>query len=120
MSAVCRAISWLLLAALIFVTLCPIKLRPVSGAPPDLERFVAFAVLGAIFAFGYPKNRVIILFFLVAFAGSLEALQQFIPTRDARVHDAVIKAIGAFMGVFIARAMLQLRRPKMWSRRLRR
>ena len=99
----CRGAAWLLLAAILVVTLSPIGWRPVTGAPADLERLVAFGVLGIAFSLGYPKHRALILLLLVCVAGSSEALQSLVPTRDARMADAAVKALGGVMGVFAGR-----------------
>jgi hypothetical protein len=53
-----RWVAWLLIVAAALSTLSPIHLRPVSGAPADVERFVAFAVIGSTFCLGYPKHRI--------------------------------------------------------------
>src|SRR6266550_2316018 len=76
--------------------------RPVTGGPAGLERLAAFAALGGMFSLGYPKHRVLLLLFLVAIAGALEALQNLMPTRHGRIPDAAVKALGAAMGVFVA------------------
>jgi VanZ family protein len=101
-SSICRWIAWPLLAVVIFVTLSPIGLRPVTAAPADLERFAAFAALGGMFCFGYPRHRFIALLSLVALAGALEALQHLVPTRHGRISDAAVKALGVATGVFVA------------------
>ena len=94
----CHGAAWLLLAAILVVTLSPIGWRPVTGAPADLERLVALA-----FALGYPKHRPLILLLLVFVAGSSEALQSLVPTRDARMADSAVKALGGVMSVFAGR-----------------
>ena len=101
-TVVSRWAAWPLLAAVVFVTLSPISFRPVTGGPVDIERFIAFAVLGAVFCLAYPKHRVLVLVFLVAVAGALEVLQHLIPTRHGRLSDAAVKVLGAATGVILA------------------
>jgi len=60
-----RCVAWLLLAAIAYSTLSPIELRPVTGFSADLERFVAFAAVGAAFCLGYPKRRFAIVLMVV-------------------------------------------------------
>eukprot|EP01133_Synstelium_polycarpum_P020244 gene20244-24271_t len=48
--------AWLLFAAILFITVDPISLRPESGLPVNVERFAAFAVLGFVFAAAYPRR----------------------------------------------------------------
>jgi len=98
---ICRWVAWPLLAAIVFVTLSPIGWRPVTVAPADFERFAAFAVLGGIFCFAYPKHGLLILLLLVATAGGLEALQHLAPTRHGRIHDAAVKALGVTVGILL-------------------
>ena len=111
----CRWIAWPLLAAVVFVTLSPVAWRPVTAAPAEIERFAAFAVLGAVYCAGYPKHRIVVLVLMVAIAGSLEALQQLVPTRHGRISDACFKAAGAGTGVFVA-GLLQTWCPKRFRR----
>src|SRR4051812_18124696 len=47
MSVVFRWMAWLLLVAIALSTLCPIALRPVTGVSADLERALAFALIGS-------------------------------------------------------------------------
>ena len=105
-SFVLRWVAWLLVAVIAFVTLSPIGLRPLTGAAADLERFVAFAVLGGAFCLGYPKHRWLVVLLLIAIAGSLEVLQHFVPDRHARIHDGAIKALAAAVGVVTANRLI--------------
>lgn len=98
MLKVARILGWLLLAALIFVTVSPINLRPISHAPVSLERAGAFAVLGFLFAYGYPRHRWRVLVLTVAAAGALELSQMVDPTRHGRVTDFAVKAVGGMFG----------------------
>jgi hypothetical protein len=86
-----RWIAWLLIVALAVFTLSPIELRPVSGAPANLERFVAFVVTGAAFGLGY-------LILLIGIAGLLEAAQNYVPGRHGRLPDGLVKVSGALLG----------------------
>ncbi len=96
-----RIAAWVMAAFVVLVTVCPLRDRPQTGFP-DLERFSAYLVLGACFAFGYPK-RVGLVAVLVVVAGlGLEASQLLAPDRHARVHDAVVKALGGAAGVCVA------------------
>lgn len=99
MHRISRLLGWLALAALIFVTLAPIGLRPVSGTFVSLERFGAFAVLGFLFAFGYPRHSLQVLALVVMAAAGLEALQLIEATRHGRMTDFLVKALGAGFGV---------------------
>ena len=106
---VCRWIAWLLVAAIAFVTLSPIGWRPVTGTPPDLERFIAFAVLGGVFCLAYPKRRLAVLLLVVTIALSLEALQHLVPGRHGRLHDGAVKALAAALGTFVVGQLVRWR-----------
>ncbi|WP_192926427.1 hypothetical protein [Microvirga tunisiensis] len=102
-----RWVAWLLILAIAVFTLAPIALRPVTGAPVSLERFVAFAAIGAAFCLGYPKHRLYIVVLLVGIVGFLEIAQNVVPGRHGRLPDGLVKTSGALLGaafvMFVAR-----------------
>jgi VanZ family protein len=97
-----RWVAWLLVLAIAAFTLAPIALRPGTGAPVSLERFAAFAAIGAAFCLGYPKHRLSILMLLVGIIGLLEIAQNIIPGRHGRLPDGLMKASGALLGAAFA------------------
>ncbi len=97
-----RWVAWLLVLAIAAFTLAPIELRPVTGAPVNLERFAAFAVIGAAFCLGYPKHRLPVLALLLGLAGFLELAQNHVLGRHGRLPDGLVKASGALLGVAFA------------------
>ena len=105
-----RVVAWLLLAAVVFVTLSPIGLRPVTRAPADMERFAAFCIIGGAFCLGYPRHRFLIMLLVIAAVGVLEFGQNLVTGRHGRLHDAVIKMSGALLGA--ALVMFGNRNPK--------
>jgi VanZ family protein len=98
MSQTARVLGWLLLVALVVVTLAPIEHRPVTAAPVSLERFGAFALLGFLFFLGYPARRLQVLALCVVGAGALEAMQMLDPSRHGRLPDFMAKASGCVFG----------------------
>lgn len=102
MRNISRLLAWLLVAALVFVTICPINFRPVSGEPVWLERMIPFALLTVLLSIGYPRHRLLILIFAVLGAGSLEAAQMLRPDRHARLPDFYVKAAGCGVGWLVA------------------
>ena len=109
------SVQWLLLAglalaAIAFVTLCPMPLRPRWFANPDAERFVAFAGLGFAAKLAFPRKHAWTMLVLVLIAVGLEAAQHLAPGRDAHMRDALVKAIGATTGVQFGLASLIARR----------
>ena len=57
MTRLCFIAGWLASGAVAFVTLGPVQDRP-QIAPPHLEHFAAFLLLGLVFALAYPKRPV--------------------------------------------------------------
>ena len=105
-----RCVAWLLIGAIAVFTLSPIELRPVSGAPVSVERLAAFAAIGAVFCFGYPKHRFAILILLIGTVGFLELAQNYVPGRHGRVMDGVVKVSGAMLGAVFAMCVTRWKR----------
>jgi VanZ family protein len=103
-----QIIAWLLFAAILFITVDPIHLRPESGLPVNVERFLAFAVLGFVFAAAYPKRWLLILLLVVGAAFGFELAQMLAPTRHARLLDAIVKAAGGISGVLASSIFLRI------------
>ena len=114
-NSLARQIAWLLLVAVLFVTVSPIQLRPVTGEPPNLERFAAFVLVGLAFAIGYPRKWLFVACLVVASAFLIEATQLLSPSRHARFEDAAVKALGGLVGLAIGTAINRLART--WLRR---
>ncbi|MGZ3274013.1 MAG: hypothetical protein ACXU82_02995 [Caulobacteraceae bacterium] len=107
--------SWLLAALLILAmviaaTVCPIGWRPRLSSDPNQERFWAFFALGVAAKFAAPRRHLSLIACVVLAAVVTEAAQLWSPGRDARIPDAVIKALGAFTGVQTGYAFFKLRR----------
>src|ERR1700722_16242891 len=90
--------GWLALPFIVYATLSPIQDRPVI-AGPQLEHFVAFALVGLAFGLAYPNRLLLIVAIVVGSDFGLEALQLLTPDRHGRVLDAVMKAAGGVRGI---------------------
>ena len=105
------ALALLGLAGIVYATLCPIGMRP-HLASADEERFGAYFVLGLLMAFAAPRRRWAVTLLVMSIAIGLEAGQLLIPGRDARISDALVKAVGGGLGAqsyfttFAARRLL--------------
>jgi hypothetical protein len=107
-----HSVAWLLVFAVAVFTLSSIELRPITAAPANLERFAAFAVIGAAFCLGYPKHRRSILLLLIGIVGLLEASQNIVTGRHGRPPDGMAKASGALLGAaFVTFAACRKRVP---------
>jgi VanZ family protein len=90
-----RLLSWVVLGAIIMLTVVPPAWRPVTGASQMAEHLAAFFLLGGFFALGYRRNLLAVALLVVAGVGLLELCQLFVPGRHARASDFVFNAIGA-------------------------
>ena len=107
---IARIAAWLLIAAIVVMTLGPPTVRPVSGFNRSLEHVAAFALLGLAFGLGYPSRRLLLALIGVAAAALMETLQQMVPGRHAYFSDFVINAGGACAGLVVAVVFDWLRR----------
>jgi len=100
-----RLVAWLLLAVLIFATLSPMNLRPISPLPTQLERAIALAVVGCAFAFAYPRRLPLVVALVLGSTVLLELLQLLAPSRHGRVIDVAVKLIGGSFGILVGSAL---------------
>ena len=97
------------IAAIAFVTLCPIGLRP-HVAPANVERFGAYLVLGGLVAFAAGRRVLAATAVVVLLAVALEAAQALAPGRDPAVSDAIVKALGGVAGAALVAMTYPIRR----------
>ena len=98
-----RGVAWLLVAAIVTITLSPLELRPNLELSERWERFVAFAVIAGVFCLGYPKHRIYIIVLVIGMIGLLEMAQKFVPGRHGRLlRDGMPKVLGTLCGAMIA------------------
>ena len=74
------------LAFVVFATLAPIYDRP-TIAPPHVEHFAAFFVLGLLFMLAYPNRALLVVLIVVGSAVTLEILQLLTPDRHGRLIE---------------------------------
>lgn len=94
-----RIAAWLCLIFVAFATLAPLGLRPLTGWSPQLERLLAFLVLGGLFAAAYPRHVVVAAIVVLGAAIALEILQLLSPSRHGRLFDAGVKIAGGLLGL---------------------
>ncbi|RCS24361.1 VanZ family protein [Phyllobacterium salinisoli] len=100
-----RCVAWFVLVGILIITVGPITLRPVTGEPVVIERFLAFFIVGALFALAYPKRWLSVLMLVVGSAALFELLQRIAPGRHGEVSDFLFKAAGGLAGVICGYAM---------------
>lgn len=98
MTALLRLVSWLLAAAVTFVTLGPENVRPHPVLGQQGDHALAFLLVGIFFGLAYPQQRWTVSTVAVALIGLLEIMQLWVPGRHARFEDFVVDALSACVG----------------------
>ncbi|MDE1997150.1 MAG: VanZ family protein [Rhizobiaceae bacterium] len=107
MSSIYQIVAWLALASIIFATAAPIRWRPKTAISVNIERSAAFAFMALLFVMAYPNDRRIVGIGCILGAAATELLQVASPTRHPRVEDAIIKGLGATVGLLFGGLLLQ-------------
>lgn len=107
MTSISRLAAFVLLALITFATLSPIELRP-HLSDPNMERALAYILLGLALALGFPSRVTQTVLFVCAVAGVLEVLQLSDPGRHARVVDGLLKAAAGIVGIVLGRFVIAL------------
>ena len=92
----------------IYYKLAPILLRPEMKTYARYEHIIAFAVLGAVFCFAYPRHLAIVCAIVFGSAVLLELLQTLTPDRHGTLMDAIEKIAGGACGVIFAKSALAI------------
>jgi hypothetical protein len=92
----------------IYYKLAPILLRPEMQTYAHFEHIIAFAVLGALFCFAYPRHVALVCAIVFGSAVLLELLQTLTPDRHGTLMDAIEKIAGGACGVIFARIALAI------------
>lgn len=109
-----RAAAWLMLAAIVVLSLVPPTARPATMAPHALEHAGIFLLDGLVFGMAYPGRQRWLSAGAVAFCAGIELAQLMVPGRHARVGDFVVDALAACAGVF-AGSLVTRRKTKRYT-----
>lgn len=95
-----RVLAWVCVCLLALLSLLPAQDMLRTGAPGELEHFLAYAGSAsvAIAAYGRKRSPKLIIGLFWVYAGLLEWLQHFSPGRHPAVVDFVASAGGALCG----------------------
>ncbi len=107
-TSVFRGMAWILVAAIVLLSLVPPFLRPETGTPHGFEHFAIFALCGCAFGLGYRSRHLFQAIALVGFSGLIELLQLLAPGRHARMADFVVDALASTVGVLIGLMVLKV------------
>jgi VanZ family protein len=90
----------------IYYELAPFLMRPGMRFYGHFVHVIGFAVLGALFAFAYPRRVIFVCSIVLISAVALEYLQTLTPDRHGRLVDAFEKLAGGALGISAAHAIL--------------
>jgi VanZ family protein len=106
-----RVAAWLLLFAIIVLSVVPPDFRPVTPAPQNVEHLAIFFLTGLAFGQGYDTRPFLQTIGLVTFSAAIELLQLSIPGRHARLSDFFVNAVSVALGVGLT-ALMAGRHPR--------
>ncbi|KRR27864.1 hypothetical protein CQ14_08470 [Bradyrhizobium lablabi] len=92
----------------IYFKLAPYLMRPAMQTYAHFEHVIAFAILGALFGFAYPRRLILVCCIVFGAAVLLEILQTTTPDRHGTLIDAFEKIAGGAAGILFARTARQL------------
>jgi VanZ family protein len=110
--------AWSTLAFIAYATLSPLSERPeisqfgLAILFSHFDHYFAYAVMGCLFGFAYPRQTFLVCILVLGSAILLELAQILTPDRHARVSDAVRKLIGGAFGISFSHFTISLWWPK--------
>lgn len=93
----------------IYFKLAPYLMGPAMQTYAHFEHVIAFACLGALFGFAYPKRQILVCVIVFGTAALLEIMQTMTPDRHGTWIDALEKMAGGAVGIAMARTAERLR-----------
>ena len=93
----------------IYFKLAPYLMQPAMRTYAHFEHVIAFAFLGTLFGFAYPKRPILVFTIVIGAAALLEILQTMTPDRHGTLIDALEKMAGGAAGIVFARTVQHLR-----------
>jgi VanZ family protein len=105
-----RAMAWLALAAIIFLSLVPPGARPTTFFPHKMEHAGIFLFDGLAFGIAYLGYEWLLSVSAVIFCAGIELAQLMIPGRHARLSDFVVDATAVCVGIFAGSTLTRMRR----------
>jgi hypothetical protein len=102
-----RLVAWPAVAAIIVLSVVPGSVRPHVLGNDRVEHFVAYLVVGSLFAIGYVRPLQLLSsgVMLTICAGALELTQLLIPGRLASPRDFIVSVTGAWIGFLVGAAI---------------
>ena len=96
----------------IYYKLSPYLMRPEMKVYAHFAHILAFAVVGALFGFAYPRRTLLVCILVFGGVAVLEFLQTLTPDRHGTPVDALEKMAGGAVGIFLATGILQFQKKR--------
>jgi VanZ family protein len=104
-----RVTGWLVLAAIIVLSLVPPGARPTTFLPYKIEHAGIFLLDGVAFGIAYCGYNWILSIGAVIFCASIELAQLTVPGRHARLSDFFVDAIAICVGILAGSRLTRMR-----------
>jgi VanZ family protein len=85
----------------IYFKLAPYLMRPAMETYAHFEHVIAFAFLGVLFGFAYPRRPILVCVIVFGAAALLEIMQTLTPDRHGTWIDALEKMAGGAAGILL-------------------
>ena len=109
MRKIFQVVAWLLVLAIVVLSLGPPASRPVTGAGHDFEHLLIFLATGLAFGLGYLCWFWSLSLALLTFAAAIEIAQMLVPGRHARLSDFLVDAAASSLGVGLSYLLMKLK-----------
>jgi VanZ family protein len=101
-----RVVAWLILFAIVVLSVVPPSARPTTSAPHQIEHTAIFLAAGISFGMAYLRREWLLSISAIIFCAAIELVQLCVPGRHARLSDFIVDATTAVLGVFVGRVLL--------------
>jgi VanZ family protein len=107
---IARVLAWILLTAIVALSLVPPIARPVTHFPHTFEHAAIFLLNGLAFGIAYRGYELLSGLGGVLFCASIELAQLMIPGRHARLSDFFTDTIAICVGIFAGSTLIRIAR----------
>ncbi len=108
LQSLARAGAWLMLAAIVVLSLVPPAFRPSTPMPHHVEHLGAFFLDGLACGVSFPGHERLLSLAAVAFCAGIELAQLMVLGRHARVSDFIIDAAAACIAIFAGQLLIRM------------
>jgi VanZ family protein len=102
-----RTVAWLMLSAIVVLTLIPPGARPTTLLPHKIEHAGIFLAVGISFGMAYLGRERLLSIGAIVFCAAIELAQLLVPGRHARLSDFIVDAVAGVAGVFLGSTLLR-------------